>query len=386
MMKNPQKKQKATFETISPYDCIESVYHGERRTLNLWLSTADDLSWSNSIYRRLAPSRVSPKHRETFNVIMCNLVAANKPIGILLDKTGYKNKKLPENFSPKNVSPICNDLMRQGYITLDRGYRYAGKNQNGVSSIIQPTEKFLSIAPRDTKIVISKEGVIKCKGFDLNGVKYAHIERTREILDRYNHTVEPANQLYAVYNNSPYLGGRITGSEVIFMRKEERKDILIEGESVFEADIKSCLPFLLYANELGEEIPEDAYSIDGVPRNLSKKGFLMMLNSEEKKGAIGALRKTINFEYSGQYQPEHIVSMIEKKHKRISDYFFTGIGLRMMNLEAQCMCAFMAEMLAKEVKVYPVYDSVVGRLAEREQILESFSAAFTVNGVSPVVH
>lgn len=57
-----------------------------------------------------------------------------------------------------------------------------------------------------------------------------------------------------------------------------------------------------------------------------------------------------------------------------------------MNIEASCMCQFLKEMLKKGIKVYPIYDSVLGAVSNKKLISDSFVKAFTINGISPGIH
>jgi hypothetical protein len=125
---------------------------------------------------------------------------------------------------------------------------------------------------------IRKEGLIIVKEFDPPEVYPPAVQKAREVLQRYNQTVAPENMLYATYKGSFDLDGRFTGSSIIHMRKADRRNLQIEGEEVFEADIKNCLPSLMYAQEIGEPCHGDAYEIHGVPRELAKTALVIMLN------------------------------------------------------------------------------------------------------------
>lgn len=76
---------------------------------------------------------------------------------------------------------------------------------------------------------------------------------------------------------------------------------------------------------------------------------------------------------------------LEEKHVRLSEFFYTRVGRRLMNIESRCMCRFLKETLEEGVKVYPIYDSALGKV-DQEFVMEAFKRSFTVNGVEPVVH
>lgn len=406
MKKTPHNEQnehrinkKRTFDNISPHDAIKCITPQERRRFNIWIESDIDSpyiesyqEWIDSFYSECFPLAITQKHRETFRILIDNLVVSSMPISIFLDKSRYKwMKNKPLGFSASNVSPICNHLCKKRYVTLSRGYSHQGIYRE--SSTIQATEKLISSLPRDglsfssqLPFRIKREGLIVTKDFNPPPVHPPDVQAAEDVLLRYNQTVAPENMLYAVYKGSYEVDGRFHGSQVICLSKEQRRSLQIDREATFEADISNCLPALLYAQERACRCPGDAYDIQGLERELAKKAMLIMLNCTEKRKAIQALQSVVNLKYRGAYNVTDIFESLERKHKAISDYLYSGIGRRLMNIESKCMRSFLKEMLDKRITVYPIYDAVIGSVSWHETIKDSMSNAFTVNGISPIVH
>lgn len=373
-------------EALSLFEELEDTIlvplQNRNRKVNWWL-TADNVAWIDSIYEDCFPLGGNDRHRATFEMVLINLSIRPEPLNILLHKRNYKGETcLPDTFLPSGVHKICEKLSKEGYLNLTRGYKY--KSSPGVSSTIEPTKKLLRLVPSSINYQLRKEGLIRVKFSEL-GELPKEVEEAREVLWEYNKTVEPENMLYATYKYNFSMDGRFTGSSVINLPEEERAKIKINGEPSIEIDISNCMPFIAYAHFLWEELSGDAYDILGLPRKLVKKAMIIALNCEHRWQAIGAIRGEINKKYGGKYDAEDVLQQIENKHPDMEGYFFESVGGELMNIEARCMCKFLKSMLALGVKVYPVYDSVVGPVSAKELIVDNLKESFTVNGIVPEV-
>ena len=324
------------------------------------------------------------KHRPTHDIIVTNLaVAPEETINIFIDKHRYTGMKKPQQFAPTPISEICRVLATKGYLELTRGYSY---EDNAEASSSRATDTLIDLTPDGLRYRINRQGLIVPKDFTPPAVYPPDVQEAEDVLYRYNDTVEPWNMLYATYKDGFDVNGRFTGSSVICMKKELRRSIRIDGEETFEADVKNCIPSLLYAMGLSMECPGDAYEINGIPRDLAKRALLICLNCYTELKAVRAIRKIITEEYSGQFDAGDVVNAVWAKHVPIQDHFFTAVGLRLMNLESRCMRHLMAEMLDEGVKLYPIYDSVIAKQSDRDIVVDAFTRSFTVNGIPPVIH
>jgi hypothetical protein len=350
---------------------------------NPFLSSSDT-DWINSLYTTLYPLPVSKRHQDTFSNIITNLSLRKEKIFLSLHRKGYKGTYLPPYFLPSKVSEICKVLEIRGYIKIERGYKLKGKA--GVATTIEPTEKFLSLIPTDMSYTIMEEGLVVIKEFTPDTFP-PYIIETKAILAEYNKTVEPENMLYATHKGSFEVDGRFTGSTVILMSKEDRKHIMINGEATVELDVSNCLPFILSAEYDGRELSKDAYDIDGIPRELVKRGFLMALNCKTREKARKAIQSEINLKYREfNVNGSTLLTRIEYAHPGLKEYFYHDIGRELMNRESRCMANFMRSMLDKGIKFYPIYDSVRVPVSKKQIAMEELKKAFTVGGAEPSIH
>ena len=374
--------KKRTRGQEKPMEFLEWTDEDERyNRLNPFLFSPDT-HWMESLYDTLYPLSKTPRFKETFFCILTNLSLRKEAIFINLHKSAYKDTYLPPSFLPTGVSQICNDLQRNGYVVLTKGYKLPGRY--GVATIIEPTEKLLSLVPPEMRYGIKEEGLVIPKEITFDTFPDSVLE-TRKLLSEYNMTVEPENMLYATHKGSFEVDGRFTGSKVILMPKEERKNIKIDGEDTVELDVSNCLPFLLYADYAVSSLPKDAYDIERYPRKLVKKALLMALNCGSRKEAKKALQSFINYNYKGE-NCELLLDKLEEEHSPVKFHFYSGIGRRLMYLESSCMATFMRSMLDKGIKFYPIYDSVRVPVSKRDIAMEELRKAFTIGGREPKIH
>ena len=267
---------------------------------------------------------------------------------------------------------------------MDKGYKLQGKQ--GVPTVITPTDKLLSLIPQGMSFSIMEEGLVIPKEFKPDTFP-PHALETRKLLSEYNKTVEPENMLYATHKGSFEVDGRFTGSKVILMSKEDRQHVLIDGEATIELDVRNCLPFILYADQLGEDLPNDAYDLKGIPRELAKKAFLMAVNCKTREKARRAIQSEINLSYGSLgINGAEVLNRLEGAHPDLKEHLYTAVGRQLMFTESQCMAKFMRSMLDKGIKFYPIYDSVRVPVSKRHIAEEELKKAFTVGGCEPVIH
>ena len=126
--------------------------------------------------------------------------------------------------------------------------------------------------------------------------------------------------------------------------------ILIDGVATVEPDIATCHPRLLcvlagldlpfheksfdFYAELGRNVPT---SID---RDLIKTAFGIMICAPTKLSAIRAWAQELRIAGlgGGHKFAERTLSAMSEAMPRLERYFFTGIGLRLQNMDAQ-ICA-----------------------------------------------
>jgi hypothetical protein len=238
--------------------------------------------------------------------------------------------------------------------------------------------------------------------------------------------------LYRVYNETPDQGGRFYGGWWINIPGKYRKHIHISAPSLrhrspgkhpaytVELDYSAIQPRILYAKESPgyEGDPYRIYESEAwnVPlRPVIKTLLLQMLNCSSREQAIKAANREIYAEHSeawlaenpGFYPPPElsideilerrfwhgcptvpqIMDQIEEAHPKIAKHFYTGVGLELMNKDAQLAEAVMLRVIDELGTVaLPIHDSFLIRhdfkddlwRIMQEEALRLFGAMFPI--------
>lgn len=162
------------------------------------------------------------------------------------------------------------------------------------------------------------------------------------------------------------MGGRYYGGWWQSCPKRIRKHITIDGQPTVELDFSQIHPQLLYAIA-GQPLVGDAYSIPGWDRNDGKKGFNILMNTETLSEACGALGE----HFDGDTQTAlRLIEDLKVHHHAIRDYFHSGVGLRLQNIDASICRDVLAEMHRRGVVALPIHDSFIVP-AEAEDLLSA---------------
>lgn len=118
-------------------------------------------------------------------------------------------------------------------------------------------------------------------------------------------------------------------------------------------------------------------------RNIFKSCFYMMLNVKSRKSAMGAVNSHIrNIKENGTFPkdvfltPSIIIETLEKERCDLSDHFYTGIGLKLMNLDSKVAERVMLKMLDLGHLVLPVHDSFIIHENYEHELKECMDMAF----------
>ncbi|WBU27754.1 hypothetical protein OOZ54_13880 [Rhodopseudomonas palustris] len=187
------------------------------------------------------------------------------------------------------------------------------------------------------------------------------------------HAVYPhLTELYRVYNNSWTFGGRFYGGWWQAVRSADRKYFLINGEAVEEPDYEQLHPRLLYALA-GKVLTGDAYTIHGWSRKTVKIAFNVLINASTLCEARASIAKEIGDKTSANM----LIAAIKFRHDKVRDYFHSGYGIRLQNLDSE-MCRYvLTEMIVKRgIVVLPVHDSFICPVSAKELLVEVMKEAF----------
>jgi hypothetical protein len=160
-----------------------------------------------------------------------------------------------------------------------------------------------------------------------------------------------------------------------------RRRVLIDGESVVELDFSAMHMRMLYAKK-SYPLTDDPYTIPGYEyrRPDIKKANLTAINASNRHKAGGALRN------DGITDADEILDAFEKNHSRISDYFFSGEGIRLQYIDSRIAEQVMLSFYEMGEACLCVHDSFIVK-ASLEKVLRLIMEDEYVNevGFKPVI-
>jgi hypothetical protein len=216
------------------------------------------------------------------------------------------------------------------------------------------------------------------------------------------------------------LGGRWYG---VFQNisKDDRRRILIGGESTVEPDWRSMHFAILYAQEgIQLQSDDDPYSLEGFDksdRKWIKSAMLQLINCDSESIFINKVNQSSNPKikkiYSdyqrkrAQYEKdrlqgkkckepskhdslegfipslpdgikgEDLLAVIKKRHPKIAHRFCTKhLGLHLQNFDSAIMSRVIQQLVAFKIPHLPIHDSVRCRESDIEEVVEAMKKAY----------
>ena len=156
-------------------------------------------------------------------------------------------------------------------------------------------------------------------------------------------------------------GGRLFGGFWQELKKEQRKNIIIDDEEAVSLDYSQMGPRILYGLCGTRPTNEDCYGIPGYERYRSriKKVFNAMTFAEKPiirfpKGVKQMFKEDIRF--------QEVSVAIQRYHSGIAHKFFTGIGHYLQYQESQIIIKVLLGLKDLGIHALPIHDAeVVGR-------------------------
>ncbi|MCO5129239.1 MAG: hypothetical protein M9932_01570 [Xanthobacteraceae bacterium] len=249
-----------------------------------------------------------------------------------------------------------------------------------IRAIIQNEPRLVIAAPRETIIM---------RNSDHENIDYSDsqaIDRMRRRLARINEAIasidisdNAAAPLVRIFNVDFRRGGRFyaMGGAWQSMRKEARKAITINGESVVELDYSALHPALLYA-EIGAPMPSDPYEILPWPRDLVKVALLILINAQDLPSARAATAFNPAITYVGHdvgsqeafRTASTVIGAIKRAHRPIARFFHSDAGARLMSIDSAIAETVQLLMLKRGIVVLPVHDSFLVPSSKRDELEE----------------
>lgn len=248
---------------------------------------------------------------------------------------------------------------------------------------------------RDEKKRCQRLSANRQKPFSLNLLKWYDSELSNHSFKIGQTELPPFYfSLTRIYSRSSYeLGGRFYSPFQSF-GSQTRQHLKIDGESVFEVDLSSLHPTMLYRMAGNPQEP-DPYTIEGYPRSVVKVAMQVLLNTTKPFPPSNSLRYFLNKakqrkgnrsdpnwlgeEITNDYC-EKLAKAIASHNQPIAQYFSQGIGLKLQHKDSvftSCVLHFMKQRSPSTV-VIPIHDSYIVKQSELETLLDALTYAQTM--------
>ena len=184
-------------------------------------------------------------------------------------------------------------------------------------------------------------------------------------------------RLKRIFNEDFTKGGRFYGGFWQQIPKVWRKRLTIYNSLTFEQDF-SFIHFAILYKRVGIELTEDPYELIGGDRTSNKLSVNFMLNAENKKKCILAMKEEDDIKCPKQFQSyndyvEHII----KVHEPIKEYFFTGYGKELQRADSDIAEKVLMKLIKQGIVCLPVHDSFVVRNKDIAPLIQAMNEAST---------
>lgn len=304
---------------------------------------------------------------------------------------------VPPSVTCNRVVRLVDRLRDAGLVAHCKGYRK--RSGDGFQSKLKALPALLELFPpavaaeteADPKaplVIVKDEKGEHCQPADmaLFHAKCRKVGRLRDFMRSFivEAPAQPGRMELRQVFNSAHLdhGGRYYGWWQN-LSKQQRLAILLDGQPVVELDYSQNHPSILY-HSLGLSVPENAYLVDGVPREIVKATFGRMLNSKNQ----GGTRRKLAEELGSAYLADRIVSTLLEIHAPLAaaGKFWSGIGHELMNQDAGVAKLVLTDAMWRSIPMLPVHDSFIVQAEHAEHVQQMMEHAYHGHyGVTPVV-
>lgn len=321
--------------------------------------------------------------------------------GILIDLVNNTNRVITIPDSLITAKNIKNNVMTNYYITRSVMIANNKKNKMTPSILFDTLETMLGTVSRPAiKNILDnlvEEGYIQnysvtAKKIDFSGdkkeitiLKDENKEKVKlkkipqEITDR-EKRIRAINQFYSnhhvtlndktlktdirqIFNQSWDKGGRLYNGKdgFQFIRKDQRKNIKIDGDNTVELDFSCYQINILYALK-GLQAPADCYSFIS-NRPLAKMALNIAINAENLNVAEYALLKNWNEANPDKEidltQSKQIIDYAIKEHSGINDFICSGIGGKLQKIDSDIALDIITKCRKQGVVALSIHDSFI---------------------------
>jgi len=268
------------------------------------------------------------------------------------------------------------------------------------TSLISPTSN-IQIRKKEhgTKILVSKSKFNKeLKSLEKN-IRIINTENQKhQISFQPSRTIKTKrlilhsnkNTYHRVFNGDLDHGGRFFGHEVQLLEKKFRNHVLIDGDPTSEKDFSGCHPRMLYALA-GIQYDEYPYNIPDLVREDAKKVFMILINSKSNRSYSPAIRNAQKSKHSknkinDKRTSKQLKTIIDNHHPQIKHLLCNGLGLKLMNFDAQIAELVMLDFCKRKKPIICIHDGFRVK-AKDEQLLEKLMKKYykQIIGFDPVI-
>ena len=347
--------------------------------------------------------KLKDKERQ-FRILAANLTFASRtrPLRVSLDTNHYKSSRRLSTF----FIFLVNWLHDNGYVTMLKG-TYFDSDGGKMWTRIIPTGKFKkellskvtvrsdSAAMPDKyllqlrDVIDEKKTVLHYKETKFTRQLKAKLRLINSCNDKHLVTLwtgkkkkDIITDLHAVFSGGSFeKNGRFYTGRFGYqnLHREDRPELRIDGQRTVELDFSGFHPRLLYALK-GIQYDRDPYvavTEDRTLRPILKKLLLAIFNTEYQYEAVRSGNKTIledgklysDVERSG-YTIKQLVEMFKTAHEPIADYFFTGQGLRLMNIDSQIALGVLSHFADRKEACLCIHDSFIVEERLESELME----------------
>jgi hypothetical protein len=157
--------------------------------------------------------------------------------------------------------------------------------------------------------------------------------------------------LHRIWNQNWHRNGRFYGCWVQNLPKENRRTLLLNGEPVAEPDYPALHCRLIY-DRAGKPMLDKPFEIDGFERSEVKRAFYTMVNAATWDSARRAI-----WQHSPKWK--ELMDAIASKHSAVKEALCSGVGAKLMFMDATIMCRNLADLNREGIIALPIHDSVI---------------------------
>lgn len=216
-----------------------------------------------------------------------------------------------------------------------------------------------------------------------------------------SHVDAPSLRLTAKFSNSSTEDGGRLYCRAQSLRKCERATLTCDGKKTVELDYAGLHPAILYSIA-DEELKGDPYDIYGKGssdplRPFFKKVFNTLINARNGPAGIKACRFLLVGSVKGKMKSwdeiqdarkwkieirrrrltvEKIIKDIKHKHHAIADYFASGFGVKLQNLDVMLAYKVCKRFCKLKIPIVPIHDSFVVPLTAKRELKRTMRRAY----------